>query len=109
MTRCRKMVFLVAAGAMSVGICVAQFDGARRGFRREEVGPLVQTEGGQLVNQDTVRTARETAPQVMDTPNWTNTAGFEKDVFTFARLLYRSPGRPALMGWLNDYPDSDNH
>jgi Domain of unknown function (DUF4159) len=68
---------------------------------------MVQTEGGQLVNQDTVRTARETAPQVTSPPNWTNAPGFEKDVFTFARIQFRSPGRSAVVGWMNDYPDAD--
>lgn len=92
---------------LSVGIGRAQMGGGRRGFRGEETGPMVRTEGGQWVNQDTVRTARETLPQVALTPNWTNAAGFEKDVFTFARIIFRSPGRPALMGWMNDYPDSD--
>jgi hypothetical protein len=88
-------------------LAVAQFRDRGRGFGSGETGPMVRTEGGQLVNQETVRTARETAPQVMETPNWTNAPGFEKDVFTFARIIFRSPGRPALMGWLNDYPDSD--
>lgn len=88
-------------------LALAQFRNRGRGFRFEETGPMVRTEGGQLVNQETVRTARETAPQVMDTPNWTNAAAFEKDVFTFTRIIFKSPGRPALMGWLNDYPDSD--
>jgi hypothetical protein len=105
--RWQKMVFLSAAGVLSAGISVAQFGGGGRGFGREETGPLVRTEGGQWVNRETVRTARETAPQVTSTPNWTNAPGFEKDVFTFARIMFRSPGRPALMGWLNDYPDSD--
>jgi hypothetical protein len=91
-------VFLAAAAA-------AQMGGGR--FGRGDNGPMVRTEGGQWVNQDTVRTARETAPQVIETPAWTNSAAFEKDVFTFARIIFTSPGRPALMGWLNDYPDSD--
>ncbi len=68
---------------------------------------MARTEGGQWVNTDTVRTARETAPQVTSAPIWTNSPGFEVDVFTFARLQFRSPGRPALMGWMNDYPDAD--
>ena len=102
-----KLFFLTAAAALSAGIGVAQFRGRGRGSWREETGPLVRTEGGQLVNEDTVRTARETAPQVTTTPTWTNTPGFEKDVFTFARIMFKSPGFPAVMGWLNDYPDSD--
>jgi len=68
---------------------------------------MVRTEGGQLVNEETVRTARETAPQVTSAPNWTNAPGFERDVFTFARIQFRSPGRPALVSWMNDYPDAD--
>lgn len=100
-----KQYFVPAAfGVLVTGLAFAQFRGGGR--FREETGPIVQTEGGQLVNQETVRTARETAPHVMETPNWTNTAGFEKDVFTFTRIMFKSPG-PALMGWLNDYPDSD--
>jgi hypothetical protein len=67
----------------------------------------VRTEGGQWVNEDTVKTARETLPQVEETPNWTNAPGFEKDVFTYARVMFKSPDRAALMGWLNDYPDGD--
>ena len=52
------------------GIGVAQFrprDG--RGFRGAEDGPVVRTEGGQWVNEDTVRTARK------DNMGW---SGWEK-------------------------------
>jgi len=106
MNRLIRVWLFGACGVLLATMALAQFGGGRR-FRGEETGPVVRTEGGQLVNPDTVRTARETAPQVMETANWTNTAGFERDVFTFARIVFRSPGRPALMGWLNDYPDSD--
>jgi hypothetical protein len=45
-----------------------------------------------------------------ETPMWTNTPGFEKDVFTFARLIYSSAGR-SRRGWggrwQTDYPDAD--
>jgi hypothetical protein len=72
-------------------------------------GPIVQTEGGQIVNEDTVRTARETASHSTGTPDWTNSPGFKKDVFTFARVMYHFNNRPApsWLGWVNDYPDSD--
>ena len=60
-----------------------------------------------MVNMDTVRTARETAPQVEETPNWTIPPEFSKDVFTFTRIIYTSPGRSAGSAWMNDYPDSD--
>jgi hypothetical protein len=70
---------------------------------------MVRTEGGDLVNEDTVRTARETASHSTGTPNWTNAPGFEKDVFTFARIIYQPNGwrGPSWLGWINDYPDSD--
>jgi hypothetical protein len=75
---------------------------------------IVYTEGQVPVNVDSVRTARETASGSTGTPNWTNEPGFEKDVFTFVRVIYRrasngsgisvtSSGR----GWITDYPDSD--
>src|SRR5260221_14416658 len=102
MTPWKKSLLLTVAGGLCAGIGVAQLrgGGGSGGFWREETGPTVRTEGGQWVNQDTVRTARETLPQVTETPNWTNAPGFEKDVFAFARVQIRSPGRPALMGWL---------
>src|SRR3954471_978383 len=107
MTR-KRLIFGVLV-LFSMGVALAQYrrEGGGRRFWGGNGGPMVQTEGGQLVNEDTVRTARETAPQVTSAAVWTNVPGFEKDVFTFARLLFKSPGMPALMGWLNDYPDSD--
>jgi len=93
------------------GLCLAQdwFGGGRRSrFREYHDGPIVQTEGGDLVNEDTVRTARETASHSTGTPNWTNTPGFEDDVFTFARIIYKYDRHvPSMMAWINDYPDSD--
>jgi hypothetical protein len=35
------------------------------------------------------------------------TGAMIQDVFTFARIIFKSPGLPAVMGWINDYPDSD--
>ncbi len=104
----RKICLLAGIAMFSAGICVAQFRrGGGRMFPGADDGPVVRTEGGQSVNVESVRTARETAPQVTSTPNWTNAPGFEKDVFTFARIIFKSPGLPAVMGWINDYPDSD--
>lgn len=90
-------------------ICVAQFrPGGGRGFWRDDGGPIVQTEGGMLVDEDSVRTARETATHSGDTPNWMNTPGFERDVFTYTRVIFKSsPGQPSWFGWVNDYPDCD--
>ncbi|HVV72854.1 MAG TPA: DUF4159 domain-containing protein [Verrucomicrobiae bacterium] len=60
------------------------------------------------MNEDTVRTARETAPHSVVWPDWTNASDFSGDVFTFARILFKSrPGRPKWLGWVNDYPDAD--
>ena len=74
---------------------------------------MVQTEGRDWVNEDTVRTARETASHSTGTPDWTNAPGFEKDVFTFTRIKYkygkgpRVSGSSSPWGWITDYPDSD--
>ena len=107
-------MLLAAAVAMLAGLCIAQErfgngGGRRRGRGGYSGGPIVQTEGGDLVNEDTVRTARETASHSIGTPDWTNQPGFEDDVFTFARIVYKFNGwgRPSWMGWINDYPDSD--
>jgi hypothetical protein len=56
-----------------------------------------------------VRTAREVETHSMDTPRWTNVAGFEKDVFTFVRVRYhRDPYGPRRAGYcFTDFPDSD--
>jgi hypothetical protein len=45
------------------------------------------------------------------TPPWTNAPGFERDVFTFARIRYSEGGR-GFWGrrggrWATDYPDAD--
>lgn len=56
---------------------------------------------------DDARTAREVESHSTGTPTWTNTAGFEKDVFTFARVRYFQGGRGGRGGWSTDLPDSD--
>jgi hypothetical protein len=55
------------------------------------------------------RTAREIPSHSTGTPTWTNEPGFEKDVFTFVRVVYgRSPTRRSRGGgWATDLPDSD--
>ena len=97
-------------------------------------GSLVRMEGGGYVDEDTVRTARETVSHSVTLPEWKNPRGFEKDVFTFARIIFWSdPARPAerggfgggpgggpgggrgggggfgggRLGWVIDYPDAD--
>ncbi len=102
----RRISFLFSAVILAVGVAVAQPQ-FNRGFWGGESGPLVQTEGGEVVNEDTVRTARETAPHSVDLPAWTNSPGFDKDVFTFTRIIFKSMGGPTWLGWINDYPDAD--
>ncbi len=88
------------------------------GWFRDNVGPIVRTEGGPgepgvEVDERTVRTAREVASHSSDTPNWTNTPGFEKDVFSFVRIVYKYGQGPRISnsashwGWITDFPDSD--
>src|SRR5258708_5586868 len=108
----RKLIWLAGAFFGLIGICFPQFrSGGRGGFGGGDSGPLVRTEGGVMVNEDTVRTARETTPHSTETPNWTNAAGFEADGFAFTRIIFKSAGvrggGVGAWGWLNDYPDSD--
>jgi hypothetical protein len=97
------------------GICLAQYrPRSRADPLRGSPGHLVRIEGGLVVNEDEIRTARETASHSSGTPDWTNAPGFETDVFTFTRIIFHSDGRPRFgrgrfswLGWWVDYPDAD--
>lgn len=107
MSKAPSLVLLGAAATLGVGAFFAQ-SRFERGAGRADNSPIVQTEGGELVNEDTVRTARETAPHSFDLPIWTNDPAFAQDVFTFTRIIFKStPGAPVWLGWINDYPDAD--
>jgi hypothetical protein len=118
----------IRAGTVIAGIVAfAAVGGA--GFAQPDTDggrSLVRLEGGGYVDEDTVRTARETVSHSITLPEWTNPRGFEKDVFTFARIIFWSdPSRPTerggfggsyggggrggfgRMGWVVDYPDAD--
>jgi len=102
-----RICSLCAAMSLFTCNCGAQFR-FQRPFNQGYEGPMVQTEGGQWVNEDTVRTARETLPHSIDLPPWTNTPGFEHDVFVFTRIIYPpAPNGRSWLGWVNDYPDAD--
>jgi hypothetical protein len=107
MSKPQSIVFLALTATLGFRVCCGQprFD---RGLSRSDTGPMVETEGGEWVNEDLVRTARETAPHSIDLPAWTNRPGFQNDVFTFTRIIFKStPGGPRWLGWINDYPDAD--
>jgi len=88
-TALAALVFLVVGAAV-----LAQRRFGRGGFRESYVS-------------DGVRTAREIESHSTGTPAWTNLAGFERDVFTFARIRYHSGGLGGRGGWSTDVPDSD--
>src|SRR5436190_23124292 len=44
---------------------------------------------GSLPEDAPIRTAREVPTHSTEFPRWTNAPGFEKDVFTFARIQYK--------------------
>jgi hypothetical protein len=76
----------------------------------------VRTEGSGMVDENAVRTAREVDSHSTGTPNWSNPRGFEKDVFTFARAVFKASPTTALqpvfhrgrsIGWWVDFPDAD--
>ena len=43
--------------------------------------------GGESYVPEGTQTAREVPSHSTGTPNWTNAPGFEKDVFTFVRII----------------------
>src|SRR5499427_6938265 len=115
MTLLRPLTTIGTLAVLATGIGRAQNWGWRSW---DNIGPIVRTEGrdgegGVEVDERTVHTAREIAQHSSDTPNWTNRAGFEKDVFTFVRVMYQFGTGPRVSrsashwGWITDFPDSD--
>src|SRR5215831_7150614 len=81
-----RRIILIGAAMLTAGLCFAQF----RNRREIPQGPpgsghLVRIEGGLVVNEDEIHTAREVGSHSSGTPEWTNAPGFEGDVFTFTR------------------------
>ena len=102
----------LAMALLMAGLCLAQLPPRPRAGGGG--GHLIRIEGGLVVNEDELRTARETDSHSADTPNWINPPGFAKDVFTFARVIFQSDpspspggGRMRWLGWWVDYPDAD--
>ncbi len=73
------------------------------------IGAVAQFRSGRSrFNNSGAQTAREADPNAA--PNWTNSAAFKKDVFTFARLKYGTWGGRDWRGghrWETDFPDAD--
>src|SRR6478736_3343037 len=88
-----RSIVIFGAVTLLTGLCLAQFrqraDDARQ---KEEAGPphWVRIEGGLVVNEDEIRTAREVGSHSSGTPNWTNEPGFAEDVFTFTRVIFQT-------------------
>jgi hypothetical protein len=110
---CLAAILMLGAG---LGVSLAQFQRGPggRGFG----GSVIRGEGGTVIDEATVRTAREVESHSTGTPDWTNAPGFEKDVFTFARVLFKTSrgtgqrfergfGRGRWLGWWVDFPDAD--
>jgi hypothetical protein len=95
----KRTILIVLIGVVAFSAIYAQ-SRRQRGFGRGEMG-----EGG-WISED-AKTAREVPTHSTGTPNWTNPPGFEKDVFTFARI--RRDRSPYERGgsWSTDTPDSD--
>lgn len=120
----RRIVLVFGAVALVAGVGVAQNrrnaprywgGGYSRGNEGGDHG-IIYTEPPNrvAVDVDTIRTAREIASHSTETPTWTNTPGFERDVFTFVRAIYRRGSydsgiswTASRMGWITDFPDSD--
>ena len=87
-------------------------------YRGDEAGgSIVRGEGNILIDEANTHTAREVASHSTGTPEWKNPPGFEKDVFTFARIMFKHGGtapaggvgwgRGPHLGWWVDFPDAD--
>ncbi len=65
--------------------------------------------GGGGWNGGDMTTPREIPTHSTGTPAWVNPRGYDKDVFTFARIRYSSGGGYGRRGggWMTDTPDSD--
>ena len=104
-----SLVFALCAAAALAQRFGGGGGGRGRGFgggRYRGGDGISQTEGGVMVDESIVKTAREIASHSSGTPNWTNTPGFDRDVFTFVRII-RDRGGYSGGSWITDFPDSD--
>src|SRR5438046_2518233 len=92
-----KLIMIISL--LAIGAVLGQRFGGRRSYGGGGDTGIIETEGRIQVDVDTVRTAREIASHSTGTPEWTNTPGFEKDVFTFVRVIYRHGAYRSGSGW----------
>lgn len=88
-------LMLLLAALLALGVFAQRWGGPRGG------------RGGRFNDFDSARTAREIPSGSTGTPVWTNAPGFERDVFTFARIRYSGSRFGRGGGWATDIPDSD--
>lgn len=89
----------VAYILLIVGLALAAVQAQR--FFRDSFG------WGGYNQYDSYRTPRQIPQHSYETPTWTNTAGFEADTFTFARIKRDIAPYSNRAGWWVDAPDSD--
>src|SRR4051794_37597995 len=95
----RPSQILLLVIILGAGICFAQFRARpERNSRPDGSGHFVRIEGGLVLNENEVHTARETATHSSGTPEWTNAPGFEEDVFTFTRVIFQNNPAPRSGG-----------
>ncbi len=106
------LAFLASAVVASAGLPPGRWSGWAN--ENDLGGSLVRTEGSGVIDEDQVKTAREVASHSTGTPDWSNPRGFEKDVFTFARAIFKvgpntdpGYGYGRRLGWWVDFPDAD--
>ena len=90
------LILLLALGAVFAQRYLR--GGFRRGWASHDKLIVLEPRAAIYVNEDSVRTARETASHSTGTPEWTNAPSFEKDVFTFARIIYKMNDMPFPVG-----------
>lgn len=104
----RPMRFLIALLLLALaGAALAQTRGPRVSRRFNE-------DSARSWGANVPKTAREAESHSVGTPTWTNAPGFERDVFTFARVQYTVDGTHGFGRatapedrWSIDFPDSD--
>lgn len=94
----KKFGLIILIGLLTLSVVLAQRRG-RGGYGRGYWGESPISEDA--------RTAREVPSHSTGTPTWTNAPGFEKDVWTFARIKRGQSPYRGRGSWSTDAPDSD--